>query len=123
MTESVPSAPPSDSSGPAGERPEPANIIERIEQYAAEHPEATEYRITTEAEAAQILLAIAAVLKHLRRDVHNDREGRAKLKKIGQEYRLAVAQGKALEYIFSMTEEDQLEIRGLVLVVDLVGRA
>lgn len=109
---STPSAPSKSSTSSSG------HVLQRIEAFKAEHPEATEYLITTELEAEQVLLAIAATLKCILDDVH-DRDSKAEIKKIGQQYRLAVVQGRALDFIreIAAADETALEIHGVRIVV------
>ena len=92
------------------------HILERLEDYAEEHPEATEYRISSELEAEQILLAMAATIKHTSSSIRNKMDKSLYLE-IANKYRVAVIGGKALETFRAMTEEDQLELYGLKLTV------
>jgi len=112
MADSVTSASQPQSSEPATS----GHILARMEEYSEEHPEATSYLISTELEAEELLLAIAATLKHLMRDVKH-RDDQAQIKKIGQQYRLAVVQNRALDYIRGLTGDDELEIYGLKITV------
>lgn len=72
------------------------------------------YVIKNEEEAAQILLAMAATIKHTAEGVRNKMDLALYLQ-IARDYRKAVVDGKALETFRSMTDEDQLEIYGMRL--------
>lgn len=109
MTDSAMPASP-DASTTAGK----TNILERIEQWAADHPEALEYLLDGEAEAAEALLALAAVLKLTTADMPDCQEKRH-AKAIAASYRKAVARGKATETIRAMTDADQVTVAGLDL--------
>ena len=92
-----------------------AHALAAIEAHAAAFPDATLYEITTELEAAQILLAMAAMIKVTARDVLNVIDKSTYLE-VASAYRKAVNQGKALRTFAAMTEDDQLELYGLKLV-------
>ena len=85
-----------------------------IGEYAEQNPLATEYYVETELEAQKILLAMAASIKHLVKDVKRN-EDKATMLKFANQYRQAVIHSNALDYIRNMTEETQLEIYGLAL--------
>lgn len=94
--------------GPTG------NVLERIEQYSVDQPEATEFYIYDELEAQQILLAMAAMIHETVGDVKHEMD-REQYKEIARKYRKAVIDEKAMELFREMTEEDQLVILGLKL--------
>jgi hypothetical protein len=91
------------------------HVLERIEQWAEENPEATEYILTGEDEAAQVLLAIAATIKLTARGIENQRD-KALYMAHARRFRQRVVKGEALECFREMTEDDQLELYGKVLV-------
>lgn len=72
------------------------------------------YHIKDEEEAAQILLAMAATIKHTAEGVRNKMD-KALYVQISRDYRKAVVDGKALEMFRNMTDDDQLEIYGMRL--------
>lgn len=88
--------------------------LERLAQYAEEHPEKNEYRITSELEAAEILTMLAATLK-LGAKQTRDREYAKKLRDFSHVYKLQVKRGNALEYIRQLSEEEELVIYGMKL--------
>lgn len=72
------------------------------------------YIIQDEEEASQILLAMAATIKHTAEGVRNVAD-KALYLGIARDYRQAVVSGKALETFRGMTEDDQLSIYGMRL--------
>lgn len=98
----------------ASRRQGPRRILARIEAYADEHPEAEEFLLEGEEDAAQVLIAMAGTMKVMTAKLEPGTD-RDTVKEICQGYRQAVAQGKATELFRSMTEDDQLEIYGLRL--------
>ena len=98
---------------------EAGHILERIEQYAEDHPDATEYIIHDELEAEQLLLAMAATIKLTAKSVRNAMDKTLYLE-IANKYRKAVIQQKALETFRAMTEDDQLELHGLKLLAPTI---
>lgn len=116
MADTVTTASGKTSSAPAASD----HILERLEalsiQYQEECRPASEfvYQIQGEEEAAQILLAMAATIKHTADGIRNKMDLALYLQ-IAADYRKAVVQGKALQCFREMTEEDQLEIYGLKL--------
>jgi hypothetical protein len=94
----------------------PARIIERIEAWANDHPEAVDYWIDTEIEAASLLLAMAASLKHAEQDIA-DRISIETLRRYANTYRQHVQQGKALYYLRKLCEgdEDLITLHGLTI--------
>ncbi len=72
------------------------------------------YVIQDEEEACQILLAMAATIKHTADGVLNVPD-KALYLGIARVYREAVVSGRALETFRKMTEEDQLSIYGMRL--------
>lgn len=95
-----------------------AQILNRIEEWALENPDETDYWIESELEAEQILLTMAAVIKQSIKTTptltSHDKE---MMRKIANEYRHAVQHGRASQLFRDMTEEDQLELVGLRLRV------
>lgn len=101
-----------------GSRPQksladPARTIERLELYSEEHPDCKDYWVDTEIEAAGILLSMAASLKQMEDAVNHDDEGIKTLRKYANDYRQAVAQGKALNYFRTISDDDALTIFGM----------
>lgn len=91
------------------------HALAAIEAYAEAFPDETYYEVTTELEAAQILLSMAAVIKRTAKYVINDID-RSTYRAVASRYRSAVNQGKALKTFADMTEDDQLELYGLKMV-------
>ena len=100
-------------------RKEQEHILDRLQRLAVENPDLQEYQLTTEFEAAELLLAMAAMLKELRKDVNNA-EDRRQISEYGNEYRLAVKQGRALEYLHTLNPEDELELFGLKITTSVI---
>jgi methylase of polypeptide subunit release factors len=95
-------------------------IIQRMAEYAQEHPEATEYSIVDEAEAQALLLAIAEQVRVML-DVGGFRgTKRHALQTVNHAYRRAVQEGCALKYIAGLTAEEELEVFGLKIVVPAI---
>lgn len=92
------------------------HILEQMEQYAEDNPLATEFYLENEEQAAQILLSMAASIKHLVKDVKH-KEDQRHMVTIANQYRKAVIHNRALELFCNMTDEDQLEMYGLKLLV------
>lgn len=95
---------------------ETGHVLETMELWAAEHPMATEYVLTSELQAEQLLLAMAAVIAHTSKDIRNAMDKRMYLD-IASQYRKAVIDQSALQLFQEMTEEDQLELYGLKITV------
>lgn len=104
------SEPISSSLGKTGE------ILDRIQHYAIKHPSAEEFYIYTELEASQILIEMAAMIKHTAKDIKHKGD-RDQYMAISRKYRGAVARSEALQCFTDMTDEDRLELFGLRLVV------
>lgn len=89
-----------------------SHILDRMEVWAEDHPEATSYMLMSELEAEELLLAMAAALKLISRDVNNIVD-----KDIAQNYartyRKVVVQGAAMDYIRTLNKSDEIEIYGL----------
>jgi hypothetical protein len=94
---------------------EPGHILERLEQFAADNPMESEYRITSELEAEQLLIAIAAVVKNNAEGI-DDPKAAQKLRNIAHLYKQKVQRNQALEYLRELSDEVQLEIYGLKIV-------
>lgn len=109
MTESVMSASPGESRAP-----DPKHILERLEEYAEANPNATSYTLRTEEEAAMLLLAIAAVVKLVARDVDHAKDRRT-IQDYARTYRQVSISGRAMDYIRELSDEDSLEIYGLTI--------
>ncbi len=93
-------------------------ILSRIEEYALDNPDATEYWIETEIEAEQILLAMASVIKlQIKNTPTLSSHDKAMMRNIARKYKVAVREAKAGQLFRDMTEDDQLELRGLRLRV------
>lgn len=90
-------------------------ILDKIQGYSLMNPDATFYEVQSELEAAQLLLAMAAMIKETKNAVKNKFD-RATYEQVARDYRAAVQQGRALQKFRDMTEEDQLELYGLKLV-------
>ena len=88
-------------------------LLNRIEQYKDDHPESIEYWIETEIEAACLLIAMAASLKHLEVDVNNDKDRIKTLRHYAHTYRQVVQKGTAINYLHDLTDEDALSIYGM----------
>lgn len=99
--------------------PEPTNVIERLEQYSLDHPDATMYLITSEDEARQILGAMAVSLGMMANDV-KDQDDRDELLKYARIYHRTVTEGSALAYIRALNEADELSIFGMRLAVPAI---
>lgn len=107
---------------PSSEPSESEPVLVRMEQFSADlqarsaRIEEYVWPITTEAEAAEILLAMAAALKIAGRSLpRTERSDQATLKHYAQIYRRNVAQRKALDYLRTLDAADKLEIYGLVI--------
>lgn len=91
------------------------HALAAIEAHAAAFPNATYYEITSELEAAQILLSMAAMIKQTAKSIRNPADKNT-YREVASRYRAAVNQGKALQTFANMSEADQLELYGLKLV-------
>lgn len=87
----------------------PVGLLKRIEEYAEENPDAESYWIDNEYEAAQLLVAMAASLNHMRKTGAGQFKGET-LQKYERIYRQAVNQGKALNYLRNVSEEDAISL-------------
>lgn len=95
-----------------------AKILDRLEEYALENPDETDYWIETELEAEQILLAMAAVIKQTIKITPTlTSHDKQMMRDVANKYRHAVKQGQARQLFRDMTEHDQLELRGMRLRV------
>ena len=106
MTDSVPDAP-----GSASSTPGMPPIIARLEAWAEDHPGA-DYWVDSEAEAADILVALMAILRMLMRDLE-DEEDRETLRALCRRYQVAVMRRRALDLLRDQTEDDQISIMGV----------
>ena len=94
------------------------SVIARIKDYRDEHPEATAYTVTEESAAGELLLMLADQLrasldgrpKHERKEVI----------RIERLYRRARAEGRALHYLATLTDDEELVIFGLKLTVPAI---
>lgn len=111
MTESVKSA---QQNAPAESNH--MNIMERLEAFKDENPNAKYYFVSTEIEAAEILIAMAAALKLASQDL-NDDDSIETMKEYARIYRAKTFQGKALEYLMTLSKADKLSIFGMELAV------
>lgn len=92
------------------------HILNRLEQYAEENPEKREYRITSELEAEQLLLAMAAILRSQARGMDDLKDARV-LTQYAHIYKQKVQRNMAMEYIRELGEEESLYLFGLKLTV------
>lgn len=90
----------------------PSHILDRLEVWAEDHPEATSYLLTSELEAEELLLAMAAALKLVSRDVNNIVDSDT-ARTYARTYRKAVTHRAALDYIRTLTKVDEIQIYGL----------
>lgn len=95
------------------------HILDRLQRLAVENPQLEEYQLTTEIEAQQLLLAMAAMLKELRKDVKHA-EDREEIGQYARDYRLAVQEGRALEYLHGLNPDDELELFGLKITTSVI---
>jgi hypothetical protein len=98
------------------------NILERLELISLEQPEQNEYAITTEAEAQEILTAMAASLHSMSQSMANGPDKRVLLD-YAATYRLSVVRMDSLGLLRSITfdpDQDDLVIWGLRLVVPAI---
>ena len=110
MTDSAETALSDESKNPGKE-----TIIDQLERFAEENPGTETYWVDTEFEAAQILLAMAASLKLCETDITNDEAGLKKIREYANTYRQKCAQGKALNYLRTIDQSDELQIFGLTI--------
>lgn len=104
-----------------GSPPPSANehILDRLQRLAVENPDLAEYQLTTELEAQELLTAMAAMLKVMIKDVDHPDDKR-QLKDYANEYRHAVIQGNALNYLHKLNPEDELELFGLKITTSVI---
>jgi hypothetical protein len=98
------------------------NVLERLELISLEQPEQTEYSVTTESEAQEILTAMAASLHSMSQSMAKGPDKRVLLD-YAAVYRLSVIRNGSLELLRSITfddEQDDLVIWGLRLVVPAI---
>ena len=95
------------------------NIMERLEMYSLEHPQRTEYQVTTELEAQEILTAMAASLTMIASDMAEGPERRV-MNDYAATYRLAVIRADALQLFRDIAGKDDLVIYGLTLTVPCI---
>lgn len=86
--------------------------------YSLEHPSRTEYQITTELEAQEILTAMAASLTMIASDMVNP--DRQVMLDFAATYRLAVVRKDALQLFRDIAGVDDLVIFGLKLTVPVI---
>ncbi len=91
----------------------PRNILERLEIYKEEHPTAVDYWIETELEAASLLIAMAASLDTLAKDIDYDKIGAEALKDYARTYKATCLQGKAIAYLRNLADKDSIAICGM----------
>ena len=91
----------------------PAEILARLEEHKERYPTCEEYWILDELEASYLLLAMAATLKVLVKDVKYDKIGSETLRQYARDYRKTVKQGKALYYLANLSAENQLSVYGM----------
>ncbi len=95
------------------------NIMERLELYSLEHPSRTEYLVTTELEAQEILTAMAASLTMIASGMEKGPDRQVMLDFAAQ-YRLAVVRKDALQLFRDIAGKDDLVIYGLTLTVPVI---
>ena len=95
------------------------NILDKLQRLANEDPTLEAYHITTEIEAQELLLAMAAMLKVMAKDVKVEIDRRV-LKDYANQYRAATIQGKAMEYLRELDADDELELFGLKITVPAI---
>jgi hypothetical protein len=99
--------------------PPTENVLDRLQRLAVENPDLVEYQLTTELEAQELLIAMAAMLKVMIKDIHQAGDKRT-IQDYANEYRLAVIQGKAFEYIHELNPDDEFELFGLKITTGVV---
>lgn len=95
------------------------NILDRLQRLAVNDPDLTEYQLTTELEAQELLIAMAAMLKVMRKDVVGKKDKQL-LNDYACQYRAAVIQGRALEYFRTLNAGDQLALFGLAITTPMI---
>jgi hypothetical protein len=97
------------------------NILERLELISLEQPEQTEYLVTTESEAQEILTAMAASLTMIASGMDKGHD-RQVVTDYAAQYRLAVIRNSGLELLRELAgkPDDELVIYGLKLVVPVI---
>ena len=95
------------------------NIMERLEMYSLENPSRTEYQVTTELEAQEILTAMAASLTMIASDMAKGAD-RNVMQDFAASYRLAVVRKDALQLFRDIAGVDDLVIFGLKLTVPVI---
>ena len=97
------------------------NVLERLELISLEKPEQTEYLVTTETEAQEILTAMAASLTMIATDMAKGPD-RQVITDFAAKYRLAVVRASGLELLRELASDpdEQLVIYGLRLVVPVI---
>ena len=99
-----------------------ATVIERMAAYREQNPEATEYSLSDETEAGQLLQMMADQIRAAMqlREHRRDRRRLNEMRQTEHAMRRAFAEGRALHYIQSLAHDDELEIYGMKLVVPAV---
>lgn len=97
------------------------NILERLELISLEQPEQTEYLVTTEIEAQEILTAMAASLTMIASGMDKGPD-RQVITDYAAQYRLAVVRASGLELLRELAgnPDDELVIYGLKLTVPVI---
>lgn len=95
------------------------NILQRLEAYAEENPLATEYQLTDELEAEELLGAMAVMLRSMAEDVKHKADAKV-LHDYARTYHQQVKHRTALNYIRGLTEDDELVFCGMKLVVPVI---
>ncbi len=109
MTDSATSVSESEST-----RPDPQHILERLEQYKDDHPEASEYQLETEAEAEELLVAMVSTFKLVMDDPKfRDRESRAEIQKYAKQYHHAIQGKRCLDFFRELEGDDELSLYGM----------
>ena len=94
-------------------------IADRMSAWAKDHPDAEEYSITTENEAAELLVAIVAAAEMQLAGQKKNATYHEQMRYLA-EMQQAATQGDALDYIRTLTMEQELQFVGLRIVVPLI---
>ena len=97
-----------------------SRVANRISEWAEEHPEATQYPLTDEQEAGEILTAIIAMTEMTVQGTNMDKHMRREVMKILGNMQIAISRREAISYIRELNKTDQLEFLGLEIVVPAI---
>lgn len=118
MTDSATSVSRSASSGQS--EPRMPRILQQIEEYADEHPEAQAYYLSTEDDARDLLVAIMSTLRITMQNSTLSRQEKEEIGRHAMSYHEAIQSGECLNFVRLLTEDDELAIYGLTLKVSPV---